>query len=99
MDGGPAAELVVDPASEDELLVEAAGAGGLGVEELEFPVDEGGVCWVLDGDANKTILRGPTVCDTHLATYGLDQLLRLRSGKGTRSSQHAAVPLGVLPNR
>jgi hypothetical protein len=44
LDGGPTAELVVYAAGEDELAVETAGCGGLDVEELEFPVDDGRVC-------------------------------------------------------
>jgi hypothetical protein len=51
LDSGPAAELVVDAAGEDEFFVETAGAGGLGVEEFEFPVDEGGVCCVSERSA------------------------------------------------
>jgi hypothetical protein len=48
LDGGPAAEFVVDAAGEDEFAVETAGLGGLGVEELEFPVDDGRVWAVLE---------------------------------------------------
>jgi hypothetical protein len=42
--GGPTAELVVDTAGEDELSVEATSLCRLSVEELEFPIDDGGIC-------------------------------------------------------
>ena len=48
MDGGPRAELVVDAAGEDEFLVEAADSRGLDVEELKFPVYDGGVCGMIN---------------------------------------------------
>jgi hypothetical protein len=41
LNSGPGAELVIDAAGEDELSVEATGLGGLGVEEFQFPVDDG----------------------------------------------------------
>jgi hypothetical protein len=41
LDRGPRAELVIDSAGEDELSVETTGLGGLYIEELEFPVDDG----------------------------------------------------------
>jgi hypothetical protein len=39
LDGCPGAELVVDAASEDELVVKAAGGCRLNVKEFELPVD------------------------------------------------------------
>jgi hypothetical protein len=43
LDGSPRAKLVIDAASKDEFAVESTSCGGLNIEELEFPVDNGGV--------------------------------------------------------
>ena len=43
LDSGKGTEFVIDTASEDEFLVQAAQLGRLSIEELQFPVDNAAI--------------------------------------------------------
>jgi hypothetical protein len=83
-EGGPAAEFVVDAAAEDEFPVQTPCLGGLGVEQLEFPVED---LRVVAGDAEFSgdeldELRGLAVDEAAGWAEGLDWSSSFRLGIG-----------------
>lgn len=81
-ESGPRAELVVDAAGKDELLVDTTNLGGLRVVELELPVENVGVLLNLELGSNELDELGRLGRDE--GTLGANGLLGGGCGRGVK---------------